>query len=77
MTFREFTLDVLGRDIGTPLPAATMSELGFTSKELVILITRIEREIGVEISYEEMAGLSTIESFSDLLSGGDRRNRHG
>jgi acyl carrier protein len=71
MNFTELVAEVLGRDISADSPQATLADLGITSKELVILLTSMEHDLGCVIDFEVLAGLSTIESFEHLLAGND------
>jgi acyl carrier protein len=67
MTFTELVAAVLGKDISAHSPQTTLTDLGITSKELVILLASMEHDLGCVIDFEVLAGLSTIESFGHLL----------
>jgi aryl carrier-like protein len=68
MSFTELVAEVLGRDISAHSPQTTLTDLGITSKELVILLTSMEHDRGCVIDFDVLAGLSTIASFEHLLS---------
>jgi len=72
MNFTELVAAVLGRDISPHSPQTTMTDLGITSKELVILLASMEHEQGCVIDFDVLAGLSTIESFERLLDSSRR-----
>lgn len=68
MSFTELVDNVLGRDISAHSPQTRLTDLGISSKELVILLASIEHDLGCVIDFEVLAGLSTIASFEQLLS---------
>jgi acyl carrier protein len=73
MSFTELVAEVLGRDISGHSPQETMTDIGITSKELVILLASMEQDLGCVIDFEVLGGLSTIASFEHLLeSAGDQ-----
>lgn len=67
MNFTELVAEVLGRDISGHSPEETLTDIGITSKELVILLTSMEHELGCVIDFEVLGRLSTIASFENLL----------
>jgi acyl carrier protein len=73
MTFAELVAAVLGRDISAHSPQTTLTDLGVTSKELVILLASMEHDLGCVIDFEALAGLSTIASFEQLLESSGQR----
>lgn len=67
MSFTELVSEVLGRDIARHSPQETLTDIGITSKELVILLASMEQDLGCVIDFEVLAKLSTIASFEKLL----------
>jgi acyl carrier protein len=67
MNFREFVALIIGRDISESPADVTLLDLGFTSKEMVILLMRMEREFRSAIPYEVLAQLATIASFEEVF----------
>ncbi len=67
MNFAELVEAVLGRDITGHPPQTTLTDLGVSSKELVILLASLEHDLGCVIDFEVLSGLSTIASFEELL----------
>lgn len=67
MNFTELVAEVLGRDISGHSPEENLTDIGITSKELVILLTSMEHELGCVIDFEVLGRLSTIASFENLL----------
>ena len=67
MTFTELVAAVLGRDISAHPPQAALTDIGITSKELVILLASMEHDLGCAIDFDVLAGLSTIASFERVL----------
>ena len=73
MSFTELVASVLGRDISAHSADTTLTDLGITSKELVILLASMEHELGCVIDFDVLAKLSTVASFEHLLeSAGER-----
>ena len=73
MKFTELVAAVLGRDISAHSPQAALTDIGITSKELVILLASMEHDLGCVIDFDVLAGLSTIASFERVLESSGQR----
>lgn len=67
MNFADIAHRTLGLDLTGVEPDRTLQELGVTSKQLVMLVMRIEDELGHPIPFEEIAELGTVGSFDAYL----------
>ena len=68
MIFADIAHRTLGLDLTGVEPERTLTELGVTSKQLVVLVMRIEDELGYPIPFERIAELGTVGSFDDYLA---------
>jgi acyl carrier protein len=68
MIFADIARRTLGLDLTGVEPDRTLTELGVTSKQLVMLVMRIEDELGHPIPFERIAELGTVGSFDDFLA---------
>jgi len=68
MIFADIAHRTLGLDLTGVEPERTLTELGVTSKQLVVLVMRIEDELGHPIPFEQIAELGTVGSFDDYLA---------
>lgn len=68
MTFADIARRTIGLDLTGVEPERTLTELGVTSKQLVMLVMRIEDELGEPIAFEQIAELGTVGSFEAYLA---------
>jgi acyl carrier protein len=68
MTFADIARRTLGLDLTGVAPDQTLTDLGVTSKQLVMLVMRIEDELGHPVPFDRIAALGTVGSFEAYLS---------
>jgi len=68
MTFADIARRTIGLDLTGVEPERTLVDLGVTSKQLVVLVMRIEDELGEPIPFEQIAELGTVGSFDAYLA---------
>ena len=67
MTFADIARRTIGLELSDVRRDRTLTELGVTSKQLVVLLMRIEDELGRPIPFEDIAELGTVASFEAYL----------